>query len=752
MRLKLFSALSAAAALGLLAPSASALDSNVNQVAGTISFSNTLLALPTFTSGSVNAYSLTPQTGLSASVNANVNGASLFYKVSVNASSFTHHISANAYAGNTWYSFAGQASPPVPNEPAADEQVDLTECAGLVHLRYLDAQTLAPVSVQNPSIQAFQPSGYQAAAWATQGSQLDFAVRGDGNSVHFNVSYSVGTDYYTDLIYYQNGYDQVVGCDQEVNVDVLIPSGGGTGTGSSQLGEIVGYFNLLGESEFVGESRVTADDGPFGNTRYSSVPGNPAEGPYDLVNLLPSATVSPARPWRVYGETRFKNALGVSQSFRSEAVHTLVNGGSPTSLGNTFVMSNQTLSGGIVIEGLDACSQKLQPTSSGTNTTAYSVNGVGYAQGPIKGGFLPSTQLLGNHLFAGNHLLAFGTPNNGNAAWNDYFNMYFQNPNSPNAATSIQFYNRAVGAIPSGNVPIQQCVGEFRMPLNVNTAGVETTFHAPSAVITGSFKGKDFASALADYAVYATSSGLPDANSPPVNSTVMPLCLPAGDYVVKPTVVAVSAAGEATTQLAEVANLTVGCGAKVNTDVVTVEAISCGDTNSIPFKMTARDVYSKIGVNQAIAHVTSGNGATFDVPICGGAASHACASGTAIADTFNITAPQIALLAACQNSVVVEVIDSVGNSSQSGVLMFTHENTTPSCQDVVVSHDAATGGAIVDISHALDNVSACGHRPTVVSPTVTSKFYPTGTAKAQLKFKTECSSTPYVCAFNVKVQ
>lgn len=750
MRLEHYSALSVLVALGTLAPAASALDSNVNQIAGTISFSNTLLALPAFSSGSVSAYSLTPQTGLSASVNATSSGSALSYKISVNASSFTHQVWPNTYLGsNTWYLFEGKASPPVPNEPAADVQVDFSECAGLVHVRYLDAQTLAPVSVSNPSVEALYNGGRQASAWGSSADHLDFAVRGDGSVIHFNVSYSVGSDYYTDLIYLTQRFDQPVGCDQEVNVDVLVPSGGG---GSTSLGEITGYFNLLGESELSGQSRLTADDGPFGNTRYSSVPGNPAEGPYDLVNLLPSASVSPAQPWRVYGETSFKNALGVQQYFRTEAVHTLVNGGPPTSLGNTFVMNDQTISGGIVIEGLDACSQKLQATSSATNTYAVSVNGVGYAIGPVTGGFFPSTQLLGNHLFAGNHLLSFGTPNNGNAAWHDYFNAYFRNPSNPNAATAIQFYNRAVGPIPSGNLPIQQCVGEFRMPLNVNTVGVETTFHAPSAVISGEFKGKDFASALADYSVYATANGLPDASSPPVNSTVMPLCLPAGDYVVRPSVLAVSAAGEASTQLAEIANLTVGCGAIINTDVVTVEEISCGDTSSIPFKMTARDVYSKVGVNQAIAHVTSGNGATFDVPICGGAAGHGCASGTAITDTFNITAPQIALLAACQNSVVVEVIDSFGNSSKSGILPFTHENTTPSCQDVIVPHDTSTGGAVVDISHALDGVSACGHRPTVVAPTVTSKFYPTGTSKAQLKFKTECSATPYVCAFNVKVQ
>ena len=500
MKVRFISALSVTAALCTLAPAASAVDSNVNQIFGTVSFSNTVLTLPPFVSGTLQASSLAPVGGLRASKDATLSGSALTYKISVNAEDYTHQVWADTYSGsNRWYEFAAVTSAPVANEPAPDTQVNLSECAGLAHVRWLDATTLTPVVVTQPGVTAYYQGGPQASASSSTADHLDFPVRGDGSTVRFDATYSTGSDPYKDLIYITKSVSQVVNCDQDVNVDFLIPSGG-SGTSTQKYGEIVGYFNLLGESESAGNTVVVADSGPFGNYRYSLVPGNPAEGPYDLLHLLPSDTMTPLQPYRVYGQTSFTNALGVPEFFRTEGVQATVLAGPATNLGNTFVMNDQQISGGIVVEGLDACQQQFQPKSSNTNMYGTSINGLAYAQAPVTGATFLSTLLPGNHAFAGNHRLAFGTPNNGNAPWADYFNMYFQNPTNPNAATSVQFYNQAVGAIPSGSLPIQQCVGEFRpqrrgpaRPLRVGRHAGAFALHPDEAEIAAGGAERDVA-------------------------------------------------------------------------------------------------------------------------------------------------------------------------------------------------------------------------------------------------------------------
>ena len=87
-------------------------------------------------SGVIQTSSVAPLGGLRASKDATLAGSALSYKISVNAEDYTHAVWSDTYSGNNrWYQFAGVTSPPVPNEPAADTQVNLGECAGMAHVR-----------------------------------------------------------------------------------------------------------------------------------------------------------------------------------------------------------------------------------------------------------------------------------------------------------------------------------------------------------------------------------------------------------------------------------------------------------------------------------------------------------------------------------------------------------------------------------------------------------------------------------------
>ena len=250
------------------------------------------------------------------------NGTSMPYEITVESSAagIAYRVTPWAYlkGSSARYYFESAESAGVTPEPNPDITVDITECAGVVDIGWVDLYG-SPVAVQGFQIHALRESVSgsgnfnigQAYSWLSSGntSQTYLPVRGDGADYTLSIYYDSGTDPYSDKVRGLCNETLAVNCDEIVEVTCMIPPPG-------ELGAIVGNVDMVGEEEnpwgFVG-----AEYGPLRNRRYDLLQ-DPPSGPFALENLVVSAAEDPAKGYTVWGD--IKLALGLS---RGGVPHTL---------------------------------------------------------------------------------------------------------------------------------------------------------------------------------------------------------------------------------------------------------------------------------------------------------------------------------------------------------------------------------------------------------------------------------------------
>ena len=201
------------------------------------------------------------------------NGTSMPYEITVESSAagIAYRVTPWAYlkGSSARYYFESAESAGVTPEPNPDVTVDITECAGVVDIGWVDLYG-SPVAVQGFQIHALRESVSgsgnfnigQAYSWLSSGntSQTYLPVRGEGADYTLSIYYDSGTDPYSDKVRGLCNETLAVNCDEIVEVTCMIPPPG-------ELGAIVGNVDMVGEEEnpwgFVGAEYRPLEEPPL---------------------------------------------------------------------------------------------------------------------------------------------------------------------------------------------------------------------------------------------------------------------------------------------------------------------------------------------------------------------------------------------------------------------------------------------------------------------------------------------------------
>jgi len=277
--------------------------------------------------------------------------------VGADAAGITYSVRAAALLGpgplHDEYYFLPVTSPPVFEEPAPDTPLDIIECAGIIHVRYID-ELGAPLAVRGDRVTASSSLGGTAPLGhvASQVTTKDLVVRGDGSTYSVRAEITYGTDVFLDRVYVERSGSVVVNCDEIVDFPVTIPT-----PASGQQGRIIGRSDVLGEDEIAVDSATPAQartavqaEGPWHNVRADQVAGTPSQGDFALENLLASDVENPPVPWAIYAESAFLDPLGFC-SFRTPEREVLLAAGAEEDVGDAFVLQPVHVSGNVRLAG-----------------------------------------------------------------------------------------------------------------------------------------------------------------------------------------------------------------------------------------------------------------------------------------------------------------------------------------------------------------------------------------------------------------
>ncbi len=511
------------------------------------------------------------------------------------------------------YHFAAVTSEPVEAEPAPDVGVDLRECAGLVHLRWVTPAG-APAAVDwgatQISPETSPGSGVFGVPQATSGpvpagAEEDFVpVRGDGTLYNVRVFLQFGTDRFDDLFRTWSLYNPVqVHCDEIVEVVVEVPD---LQTG---LGAIVGVVDILGEEEnrlfdpgegAAERTLMVADHGHFDNYRYAAVgSATPSEGLFELPNLVPSDLRSPPRDYAVSGRLNLRlgrrNEVFYTPDLSGSNGRVAVPAGETVDLGDTFVMAPGFVGGeiflaGPAVEDVGSCLEDV--------VLADDQDGDGIPDIDVSAGYVSRLEAVGvDSLTAGATKTALGghawvlfdgehhPGPQGGAFEGDYelvlggllqeptlwrapaaFRLWLSDRRTPGIARSMQhsFLDIAEPEAPpleivpgaTLDVPIRRCFGQ----LNLQFLSTSGALFYPQVSGSGSFSGIDFEGNPADYAVNQLwAQGTPGGEAQAAEEGLVVACLPQGQYTLNPSIRSVNPGGGwSSTQLPPVA-VEIGC-------------------------------------------------------------------------------------------------------------------------------------------------------------------------------------------------
>jgi hypothetical protein len=241
------------------------------------------------------------------------------YAVATNLLENDYSVVVSADAGGSFYdvqaritldaNFEDYYSAPVPAVFVVPDVVplivDLEECAGLLEIRYLDADGLPVAAGGARGTLVETATGAVRAYIGAQppGRASNFLVVPAGVDCTLELDVDTGSDIYTDRVTQRFSLPVNVGCDEVGTLDVSLPP-------ATTLGRIIGQVDVLGEFEatvgsapdFLGLTAVRGL-GPRGNSRLDYVAGDniaaPASGAFELENLLPNEG---GETWEVWCE------------------------------------------------------------------------------------------------------------------------------------------------------------------------------------------------------------------------------------------------------------------------------------------------------------------------------------------------------------------------------------------------------------------------------------------------------------------
>jgi len=655
-------------------------------------------------------------------------GAGTAYSVTVDMRLASDRPSSPANFHTKQYLFAEAISGEVHEEPAAGVPLAVSECATLLHVTWTDSQG-NPVEVTGGSILAYRETepgsgvfdfrSQACSRFFPAGTTEQFLpVRGDGTLYRVDITSESGDDFFSNKIRTLEERTLRMECDEIVDIVVEVPSG-------SEVGSITGAIDMLGEKEhqLVDYTRATTF-GPFDNARLDRIVGIPSSGPFELENLIPSGATSPATPYRVRAEMYFRQGRSF-EFFRSPFLDALVEADANTDLGDSLVMEPGFFSGDILFVGPGrsedspaSCLEALfrisdededgdgipdselhslgsYVISSGTSVPApgatHSTRN-GFGQAVFAGEFIRET-----NSFLGAYELVLGSLLKEPGLWTrPRFRLRFLDTSTPARTSSYQDSSLFIGDTNSQTVelgpgtttriPHHYCFSEVRLSIRTS----QGAFFAPAVKGTGTFLGEDFEGNLADYGVILAGVVLnePGAKGTPVEQAdatdegLVVMCLPQGDYTLRPLVNFINPDGSISEIELLPITFPVGCRQVINVATDLVIAV-----DAFPECTTERTV-TVSGSVFSQAPVTTISFALNDDPEV--AVCTDCGSDPEF--SFEVS------LENCDNGIVITARNDFGTASVSDTIQLVLDNTPPeiSCPGrQVIEADPATNTADV---------------------------------------------------------
>jgi hypothetical protein len=721
---KYISPISAALALAALSGTASAfIYEEINQVEGSVAFTNSLALAGTLSSVSIGSSSVGLSPNVGASTSSTFVGNSADYDISVVAHDVQHVISPTAYldGGEDYYNFTPQTSAAVPNEPGTAPEVHFSECAGFASFQFVHAVTGDPIALvdayayAHPETSPGSFGGWQAHTnhqeWLGPTTGETFPVRGDGSNYRIDITYKVG------LFWFPHSEERVIDCDQpsapiiiELNPEEL----------PFEPGAIEGYVDL----KFLSEQPNTdmwAVSGPAGHQNYDAL-STPAYGTFLIEDLIPSDWVNPSDPYAVYGNMHFNTGVN-HEYFTTKAIEVTVPDGTTVSTGNAFVMDPGFVEGKVAVRGPRRCTTAADRVNRGLSGTAG-----GSASGDLtySVGVDPLAE-PGMRQLAADYLLAVGAPNNTTESWTPSYYGHFGTTSSGYQNSDYSYTDYTVGspAVAPGAPPLEidvnHCLAYIDGDIHINRLDASgSKFNNPRVWYNGSNSGDGVSYGVSGYA-----TGVPvDGAARDVQGNVS-ICVPDGTYTFSANVTAESEAHVVSdTQVRQVTH-DIQCGAYVNPLVVNVDVDSaCAGELTTPMEVSAKgileptDVISMYAVLNCVDPDPNDETDIFDlvtditvcpdrIEICGTPGTPACG-----VDPTHSIPLGTADLKQCGNTVHVVAIDADENeASVSASTPFSYElpaTPGPGCNNVSVAYDNVKGGGTIDVDDIVEPMNNCG--------------------------------------------
>lgn len=696
-------------------------------------------------------------------------------------------IRAGMADGTGIYWFNPRTSPPV-TPTGGPVSVNVAECAGIVNVRFVNALG-QPVAVSGGSVSAYHLPDSSPSSPQAQRTQIPpgstnilLVVRGDQDST-IDTTLQFGASTATDRLQFRSRTNRLVLCDTMETVTVVVPTTG-------VLGRINGNVDVLREFELTVEGSdvldyadytgVIAENGPFHNKRFASVPGvnftTPSSGPFSLNNLLPDSAEPGSDGHSVYAQAFFRTnhrfsllrtpALGAGSN-----PPVVVTAGGTVNLGNTFVIDPGYIRGRIFLKGPDEIgppSSLLRgvsraadadpdgdgiPNGAGTygvyhsrvsalgvnrratGATYTAWNGTGVAS--FEGAFNPVSSA-----FEGDYELVVGGLNSERTLWNQKSLTLTLSGGQVNDGT--YYYNDFstsddnspdLEIVPGQGVTndLAYCLSEVFIQFR-STSGL---FHSPQVRFSyGNFSGTDFRGRAVNHTVYIDAMfGAPfDANAP-TNIGYVRMLLPQGTYDLQAYVIPAGAQAGSLTEVKRF-SLTVGCGQQIRIEQclqLTLNAPACVSTPTPTLSGTVR---SCTNVTRIAYRLNGGP----EIDLCNNC-------GVNPSFTFTPTLPPTP----CGSSTLTVTANDAGGASSFVTTSLRYDNAPPviTCpSNVVVDCTAGTNGVVVNFNAtATDN---CSDPVSVVCSPPSGSRFPVGTNTVTCTARDACGNTSQ-CSFHVTV-
>ena len=783
---------------------------NPNQIEGTLKFTNTnqailhILNAPGdlgIVSGDVSADSLPPAASYSGSgdftSSTGTNKAS--YQVTVQSASpgisYSVTPQVNVNQDNDVYFFAPLNSAPVVSG-AAPVTLDFNERVTVLDFVFVNASDV-PVPVNLGQITATIPgNGVQAQSelgnnTITPGAGVTnryFIVRG-GTNYAVSLLYDVGTNIYSDQVQYQFTTNLTAVADQILTITCVVP-------GAASAGQITGNVALTGEflltvpgtTPYPSRTVVEANNGPFGNQRWHTVPGSnftlSASGPFALTNLPASASSSPSQGYSVHAEMMF----GTNSQFSFFRSPGLGEGANPAvtvtaagtaNLSNTLAITPGFIDGTVVLQGppedgttnsllrgiMNAYQLAPGPDGIPLEVDIYGIYGSylyvsgvdtlapgatltavnGQSDTSLQGAFDPS-----NGAFEGSYEAVVGGLKSQNSLWSpNYINLELSGGSDTNPSTYFdmpilsitdQRTNAANFQIVAGHHytnNLDYCFGEVQVSFS-STSG---TFYNPEIFEgNGSYTGLDFQGNAANYKVFVEeASGTPAYSQDATNSGLLRMILPEGTYSLIPEVTSINPTN-GDESFIELAPITVNVGCQ---QVITLS--ECLQINVALPSFTSNSILPVAGTVTSCTNVT-----LITYQFNGGAVTTAC-NNCGVNPGFSFDLDLAAAGPCATNTVVITAYDANGEvSSVTAQIQFNNIPPTITCPTNVIISCADSNQ--VPVAFDVTASSHCGTPVTVICNPPSGSLFPAGTNTVTCYAVDAYGNRSTPCSFDVIVQ